>query len=471
MSKNINKIKLVKPFLVIGLMWMFFLTSCDKDFVEVDLPNSLVSGDLVFENDETAIAAATGMYNSMQGNYHFIGGVFSSLSFLAGLTSDEMVHYFNFTEYPGEFYDNEINIDNTYIYNGWATMYNTIYEANSIIEGVETSNSLSEEVKKQVEGEAKFVRAFCYFYLVNLFEDVPLVLSTNYGTNATLSRLSSEEVYLQIVTDLQEAKGLLNLEYLGSKKTRPNKLTASALLARVFLYLNDYDNAENEATSIIDSNKYSIASDVNNVFLTNSTEAIWQLSRIYPDGVPTADGELFIINFFVMHSLNDNLRNSFENGDFRKLNWISSYEDIFFGGGTFYYPFKYKVKRYRDDANYPEQLMMFRLAEQYLIRAEARAKLGDTAGAQEDLNMIRNRAGLDNTTANSQSALLLAIEVERRHELFCEMGHRWLDLKRTGRTDAVLGPIKPNWNAEDVLYPIPESEILKNPNLTQNPGY
>lgn len=116
--------------------------------------------------------------------------------------------------------------------------------------------------------------------------------------------------------------------------------------------------------------------------------------------------------------------------------------------------------------------MVFRLAEQYLIRAEARAQQGDATGAKADINAIRNRAGLPDTDADGQASILAAIEHERRIEFFTEWGHRWFDLKRTGRADAVLSPIKPNWQSTDVLFPIPLQEIENNPNLLpQNAGY
>src|SRR5690606_19066848 len=110
-------------------------------------------------------------------------------------------------------------------------------------------------------------------------------------------------------------------------------------------------------------------------------------------------------------------------------------------------------------------------AEQYLIRAEARAQLSNIAGAQADLNKIRIRAGLGETLASSQNELLTAILQERRFELFTEHGHRFFDLKRTGNLDNVLGS-KPGWNTTDRLFPLPEKELLLNPNLLpQNPGY
>ena len=115
--------------------------------------------------------------------------------------------------------------------------------------------------------------------------------------------------------------------------------------------------------------------------------------------------------------------------------------------------------------------MVLRLAEQYLIRAEAKARQNNLAGAAEDLNMIRNRAGLANSAAADQESLLLAIAQERRVEPFTENGTRWLDLIRSGKATEVLGALKTNWTANDTLYPIPLNELQKNTHLNQNAGY
>jgi hypothetical protein len=166
--------------------------------------------------------------------------------------------------------------------------------------------------------------------------------------------------------------------------------------------------------------------------------------------------------------------NVFEAGDFRRKggNWVDS---VVVGGNTYFYPAKYKAKI--TTGSVTEYMMMFRLAEQYLIRAEARAKQNNISGAQNDLNIIRTRAGLANTSANDQPSLLTAISKERQVELFTELGHRWLDLKRTVKVDEVMTivtPLKGNtngWKSYQQLYPIPYSDIQMNPRLVQNVGY
>jgi hypothetical protein len=212
--------------------------------------------------------------------------------------------------------------------------------------------------------------------------------------------------------------------------------------------------------------------------LKNSTEAIWQVQPV-ASGRNTEDGFSFILPGTGPNSsinpvyLSNQQLSSFEPGDQRKINWVGSVTPTPPGTITYYFPYKYKSSVASGSAT--EYLMVFRLAEQYLIRAEARAQQNNFGGAQQDLNIIRARAGLLNTTANDKSSLLAAILHERQVELFTELGHRWLDLKRTNNVDAVMGAVTPlkggTWQTKDQLYPVPVADILKNPNITQNSGY
>ena len=137
---------------------------------------------------------------------------------------------------------------------------------------------------------------------------------------------------------------------------------------------------------------------------------------------------------------------------------------------TLHYAYKYKANL--NETESLEYSILLRSAELYLIRAEARAHLGEINGAQQDVNSIRNRAGLPNTEANTINDLLSAILQERRIEFFTEHGHRWFDLKRTGLATETLQDQKLNWQPTDILFPVPESEIEVNPNLLpQNNGY
>ena len=456
-------------------------TSGCKKFVEVAAPTDKVSSASVFQNDATAIAAMTGIYTTIvTTNLRDFPTSILSLSSYAGLSADELIPYLDDGANWTSFYTNTLT-PTTFGFNYWTFCYPLLYNINQIIEGVNNSEKLKPAVQQQILGEAKFARAFIYFYLVNLYGDVPLVLTTDYKVNANIGRTKTDLIYEQMISDLAEAKDLLSATYLEndlitSKSTterlRPIRSAASALLARVYLYKKDYSKAEKEATEVINTALFTNG-NLSTVFLKNNTEAIWQLQPL-SNGQNTPEAWTFIVpsdGFNGNHPfyLSANLLSSFESGDQRRVQWIDSIE---VSGTEYYYPYKYKSATL--GASVTEYSTVFRLAEQYLIRAEARAYLSNISGAQADLDVIRNKAGLPNTTASSTTTLADAILHERQVEFFTEWGHRWFDLKRTDKADQVLSVIKgSNWQTTDQLYPIPQSDINRNPGLKgkQNPGY
>jgi starch-binding outer membrane protein, SusD/RagB family len=174
-----------------------------------------------------------------------------------------------------------------------------------------------------------------------------------------------------------------------------------------------------------------------------------------------------------VYPISASLYNAFEPEDLRKSNWVAT-SFVTTGNTTspYYYLNKYKNRMLNTSS--PEYLMVLRLGEQYLIRAEARAQQGKTTGtgsASEDLNIIRSRAGLQNTSASTQAGLLTAIYQERRVELFGEWGNRFLDLKRNGQLNSIIGSYKTTWLPTASLLPIPQNELTYDSNLLQNPGY
>jgi hypothetical protein len=446
-------------------LFLFISMSCNS-FLDVDLNKSQINTEEIFSNDVTATAAVTAMYNSVSLNSP-LSGIFYGMNALSGLSSGELSNYSQDLELKA-FEQHVISPKNSNILQLWNFMYNLIYQANAIVEGVDNSNGLSEATKQQLQGEALFMRAFTYFYLVNLFGEVPLITKTDYRINQSLSRNAVDDVYRLIESDLLTAQSQLAKTYVTDQRVRPNKATATALLARMYLYRQDYSKAELQASAIIDDPAYQLRAknDIDKVFLIDSHETIWQIMPVFST-TNTVEGANFIISTTPRyHILTDDLREHFTADDLRYPNWVKSYSN---NAGVFYFPYKYKQNSKDPAAAYTECSIVFRLAEIYLVRAEARAHLNNVEGAQSDLNSIRSRAGLPNTEASDPSGLFLAIESERWSELFTEYGHRWLDLKRTNRAMDVLG----NGVTMDVLlYPIPADEFIKNPYLgTQNHGY
>ncbi|MCO5239434.1 MAG: RagB/SusD family nutrient uptake outer membrane protein [Chitinophagaceae bacterium] len=450
------------------LVFLVYSTTYCRKFIEVDPPINKLSSDIVFTDVETATSAVLGIYANMMTTIPVIssGGV----TVYAGLAADELYNADLANVPASEFFSNSISLTNSVIANDfWLKGFNIIYHANACIEGLENNTYLSSTVRDQLLGEAYVSRAFIYYYFVNLFGDVPLLLKTDYIENQKAVRTPSTAVNEQIITDLKSAQTLLKTSYPTDGRVRPNKWTATALLARVYLTSGQWALSEQEASSIINSGDYVLEPDLNNVFLASSSEAIWQIMPI-ANGYNTTEGIAFIPPSWSAGQPNFpitvQLIHAFEEGDLRKIRWVAS---TIVDGQTFYYPFKYKVGEYGEPLT--EYYMIFRLAEQYLIRAECYAHQGKIDEAKNDLHMIRERAGLPAEPASTNDELLTAIANERRIELFAEWGHRWFDLKRIQKAAEVLAPLKPGWQPTDTLFPIPTEQILRNPSLTQNKGY
>ncbi|HEY0609753.1 MAG TPA: RagB/SusD family nutrient uptake outer membrane protein [Chitinophaga sp.] len=453
---------------------LFCIMPACKKFIEVPLPGTEIFPEDVYDSDLTASGAVTGIYGYMINNNAWASGNTQSVTFLCALSADELENYSS-ELVPREFYENAIKTNNAAVENAfWDPAYLYIYAANAVLEGLDRSPRVSSATKKQLQGEALFIRAFCHFYLVNLFGPVPYLDSTAYEDNIVRERTPVSTVYQQIITDLRAAQEKLNAEYVRVERVRPNKWAATALLARVFLYAGNWKEAEAQATAVIAQSAAYHLDSLNGVFLKNSKETIWQLMPNNSEAGNTWEGKNFILNAAPSTGesnaaiLSQQLLNAFESGDHRRSAWVDSIASVD-RSRMYFFPYKYKIQ---NSTELQEYSMVLRLAELYLVRAEARAQQGKISGAKADLNMIRKRAGLPTTTADSRAALLGAIAHEREVELFTEWGHRWLDLKRTGTADAVLGTVKaPGWQTTDALYPIPENERAQNPELTQNPGY
>jgi len=457
------------------------ISSCKK-FVEIGDPKSDLAKSTIFANDASALSSIMGLYYYFTNNGYANGSI-SSLTYQGTVLGDEALNY-RTTVNETQFATNSLLPLNSYMTHFWNVPYYEIYMANNILESISISPGVSPAMKTRLEGEAKFFRAFSYFYLVNLFGDVPLALTTDYATNLNIPRTPVARVYQQIIKDLEEAEALIHANYLNANNTtisidrsRINKATVTAMLARVYLYTGNWAKAEAAAGQLIGNALYQLPS-LGQVFLKNSQEAIWQLSN---DIYNPAEGNTFRITTRPTNcSLRPEWVQGFDNTDLRRSVWITG---IAIQGITYYYPSKYNSNTLVQPIT--EYSTVLRLAEQYLIRAEARIQQENISEGIADLNALRKRARTAATPAIpsplpdwpsdlSKSDALLAVEKERQLELFTEWGHRWLDLKRTNRANTVLAPLKGvNWQTTDQLFPIPQTQILNDPAMAaaQNPGY
>jgi len=458
--------------LSLSLLYSF---GCNK-FVGVPEPINTITAAETFGSDATAISALVAIYSNMSwgnGGYLFAN---CGTSIYPGLSSDEL-NVFGINQYQT---NSILASDGTANNVFWQPAYFDIYMANGVIENLRSSSAVTLTTKKQLVGEAKWIRAFCYFYLTNIFGAVPLDTTNTWANTSLLPRADSGQIYRQVIDDLTDAKNSLTDDYSisGGERIRANTWAASALLARAYLYYKKWDSAEAQATIVINNGSlFNLIPNLDSVFLKNSSESILQLQTIDNGHYATYEGFNFIppdLTSSPNYFLTSQLLNAFERGDQRFAHWVDS--TIYNDGTTtsvYYFPYKYKTAQ-GSPGNINEYYTLLRYSEQFLIRAEARAERNiNLPGAISDLNQLRERAKLpDLPISLTQSEVLDAIAQERRIELFAEWGHRWFDLKRTGQAVSKLSSEKGFPVTTDaLLYPIPVSELKVDPNLTQNPGY
>lgn len=467
-----------------------FTSSCEKT-IDVKLPTGVYTTATVFASADAAQAAMRGIYESMTtGGFSgkvnpFVGTFSGSL----GLSSDELIRATYGTE-PQQFLDNNLLPDNGTVTGIWGSTFNYVYQANILYESVEKSEKLNQAIKDDLMGEAMFIRGLSYFYLANVFNKVPLSLVSDYAANAKRGVSTQDEIYAQVITDLKFAVSKMSAtKYMASgTRIRANKWAALALLAKVYLYRKDWANAEAAANEVIGQTAYKLET-LDNVFLSTSTEAIWQLanpgSNLYTAEASSLSGALATNTAY---RLSPYLVGLFKTGDQRFTKWTR------LGTGTginTVAPFKFKTFSNTQAGAKKEASTPIRLAEVYLIRSEARAMQNKLADAIKDLDEIRKRAGAvgDDDVASGhdkipfktiayslpnvgQQALVDLIYEERLLEFFAENGHRWFDAKRSGKTlAAFFGDRKTEISETDAYFPIPSIEIKYNPSLEQADGY
>jgi starch-binding outer membrane protein, SusD/RagB family len=412
---------------------------------------------------ETALTTARGVELGLNGAYRSLqtGQAYYDRDLLAypDLYADNL-------DFTGTFQtDREVSLRNVATNNGnvlgaWTLGYIGINRANNVLAAIPEVAGLTSAQQALYRGEALFIRALHLYRLVRWFGDVPLVLdpSRGVGEQSLVSRAPSADVMARIIADLEEAAPLLPTGRVNGRATRG---AADALLARVYLQDAKYAQARDKATAVISNAAYSLVSDFATIFSQkNSAESIFELQ--YSLNHSNALGFWFFpqeLGGRWGFSPTAALYNLYEPSDTRRAASIAI-EPV---SGKRY------IRKYFRIANGDDNIPELRLAEMYLVRAEANARLSAPATTVlADINAIRNRAGatpLLLTDVATQGLQLAAVLHERRLELAFE-GHRFFDLRRHGVAQQVL-----NMDADRLLFPIPQAERDVNANLTQNPGY
>jgi len=364
----------------------------------------------------------------------------------------------------------------------WAEIYEAINMANQIINAPFKPAPAVQDEYNQIIGEAYAVRALAHFDLVRLFAQhytftagashlgVPIVTKFDIASNP--ARNTVAEVYAQVISDFNEAISLMTMD--SGNSGRFSKDAAQALLSRVYLYMEDFVNAETLASAVINSGKYALvdSADYATMFCPGlSSEAILEVINIQVDRYAFDHvGYMYQKIGYGDYLPSKDLLNLIDDNDVRKTTFVLDEELVGQYGD-------YRVNKFPSEGedNGTDNIPVIRLSEVYLNRAEARAKLGNDAGAQADLNMIRQR-GLPTAPAITVTgqALLEDIAIERRVEL-CFEGHRIFDITRHKqnlvRVDCTAPVCTVNYPDDRFILPIPLVEMDVNPNMVQNPGY
>lgn len=433
------------------------VSSCSK-ILDVE-PTSAISVDEALKDKNGIQNAITGSYSTLQ----YIGSYGRNQIIVQDLAADNLVWTGTTMDYS-EISNNDIPAENGVIEGMWIANFDGINRVNNIISALPDIADVTDGERNQFEGEALFLRALFNFNVAWYFGGIPIKTSpTSDLNNLDQSRNTMDEVMNLVISDLVAAEQKLPVSGVAG---RADSCGATAMLARAYLakfhLTNDPLFAElaiEKATSVISNPGFSLApayGDLFNLEAPNATEPIFEI-------VFDAQNSNRLAQYFFTVKLEGRYEvapgidyiESFEDGDVR-LNASVAYDEVN----------KPYVIKYTDLSAGTDRVIVLRLAEMYMIRAEALAYTnGSINDIKADIDLIRNRAGLAATTADDYASLKLAIENERRHEFAFE-GQRWYDLVRTKRAVDVIGI-----EEYQTLFPIPLSEIQTNKLMDQNPGY
>lgn len=452
--------------------------SCEK-LVTIDPPVNTIVTEQVFADDKNAVASIMGMYSTLGRRQYFNSFTNGGLSILCSQYTDELVPFGGGSD---EIYKNGLTPRSFVLPTIFSQAYQSIYQANAIIEGLSHSNGVSQHIKDQLTGEALFARAFCYYYLVGVWGGISYITTTDWKENMAVAYSTEDEIIAKSIEDLERSKNLLEDEYndFSGERTRATKFAAYAMLARYYALKGNWGSVVQYCSMIIDEHDvFRLTDEPKDAFLKNSAEAILQwhnTSQQYPFNALTEARTLIPLtntnnpNYY----LSQDLLHKFDTADLRRKQWIG---ETNYRGIIYHYPYKYKVGTVNAAAGAPvtEYYMVIRLADMILLRAEAYARQNQLDAAVDDVNTIRARARIIDIPALSGEKLIWAIADERSRELFCEWGARFIDLKRMGLIDELMAGAAARkggeWAAYKRLFPIPLVEITLNPLSTQNTGY
>ncbi len=449
------------------LFFATLLTACQTQLLDPPSVDSLTD-DLVFKQAADLPGVRVGLYNAFR-------SIASPQAQAGDFTADNIIHIGTFTDYQ-ELGNKQITPANGVVADLWQRIYSTVYLSNFILERIGSVSGIKEADSKLVIAEAKFLRGYAYFVAANTFGGVPKVTTTDLVTNKNIARASKADILAFALDDYKAA--FKNLPNKPSNAAYASKDAVRAAFARFYLYQKDWAGAELYADSVIRSaNAYTLVQFDDVVLKDFTKESIFEVGYTLPDY--NSDINNYFIGRREVIPSNQTIA-AFQTREAGRRDVTLGFDNNKQkGNDNGWSMLKYGTK---DEAN--RNFTIFRLGEMYLIRAEARAQQNKLTTAIADLNVLRTRAGVgfvatsfkplapQKVVSATQADLLTLIEKERVYELAYE-GHRWYDLVRTGRAQAVMSAFSQNWNVKYEIWPVPQTEIQRNEALVgaQNPGY
>ncbi|MFN4147784.1 MAG: RagB/SusD family nutrient uptake outer membrane protein [Runella sp.] len=453
---------------VFSLVFTFWLASCKE--VLQPRPIDILADQFVLNEAKDVQPVRIGAYSAFRSTA-------APKVIVGDFTADYIQHNGTFTDYQ-ELGNKQITSANGVASALWGSIYNTIYVCNFLLEKLPSVPGVREAERKSVIAEARFLRGMANFMGATTFGGIPKVTTTDVAANRNIPRASREEILASALEDFQAA--LTDLPAGSPTQGRPvfagyaTKNAARAAMARFYLYQKDWQKAEEMATAVINTNQYNLVNYVEVVGRDFNAESIFEVGYTAFDdpGTSTFGLNNILVGRREVIPSNQFITQILQRDSGERRATVSFNANNQRGGDN-----GWTVRKYGTADEDNNNIVIFRLGEMYLIRAEARAQQGRITGANgalADINVLRERAGRNITqeankptlvAAATQAQTLLIIEQERLYELSFE-GHRWYDLLRTGRVKAVLGVDK------KAFMPVFYTELMLNPNLLpQNPGY
>ncbi|MFD1143740.1 RagB/SusD family nutrient uptake outer membrane protein [Larkinella insperata] len=472
------------------LLFLAATVSSCKDFLALT-PEHQISDQTFYKSQNDFETALLGVYSTFRGLFSS-----STVLYLTELSTDNAeIQWSSPSANEMQMDQNAVVSTNGFIQGVWNTCLYTISRSNAIINRIDAVD-FDPATKDRIKGEARFLRAYSYFYLVRLFGNVPLIQqefsSPAQVAAADLSLKPAEQIYEEILRDLSEAETLLPAS-TPTDRTRASRLMVKAVLGKVYLTRKNYDLAAAKLKEVIEANQYALVANYRTLFTNgnnNLSESLFEVQFAPGRSIGNNFSALFTPAITSMAIFQSNLQGAgrivptqdiiraYEPGDLRKAASTSD-SVILINGRKSYSPYGLKFVDFRaiDLSDGSVTFTEMRYADVLLMYAEVLNEQGKTTEALPFINPIRKRAGLTDLTGLNQAALRLALEKERRVE-FLHEGQRWFDLVRTGRAQPVLNAHFASQNLSfrlddfELIFPIPQNEVDLNPTtIKQNPGY